>query len=75
MHSRFRHVISLSLLAAAPSGAIIIRHDRDDSRYRELAADYPQLVHMNTEEPGQPPDGEGALVGPNWVLTAAHIAT
>lgn len=58
-----------------PSVAIIIRHDRDDSHYRDLAAAYPQVVHMNTQELGKPPDGEGTLVDSYWVATAAHIAS
>ncbi len=68
--------LALFLLArATPAPGIIIRHDRDDGRYLELAKSYSQLVHMNTQEPGKPPDGEGTLVDFRWVATAAHIAT
>lgn len=68
--------LSLALFAlTTPAMGIIIRHDRDDSRYQELAASYPQVVHMNTQQPGSPPDGEGTLVDPRWVVTAAHVAT
>lgn len=60
----------------APSDApIIIRHDRDDASYLELGQRYAgALVDMNLEAAGAPPDGHGVLVGPRWVLTAAHVA-
>lgn len=56
--------------------AIIIRHDVPDSQYVELGTLYSEyMVHMNLELPGMPPDGEGVLIQPYWVLTAAHVAT
>lgn len=68
-------IFAVALLTApVPGSAVIIRHDRDDARYVELAEGYPQVVDMNTQEPGGPPDGQGALVAPRWVATAAHIA-
>lgn len=55
--------------------AIIVRHDREDTSFIELGERYASvLVHMNLEEPGDPPDGEGTLVARGWVLTAAHVA-
>lgn len=65
----------LLLVFAAPAVAIIIRHDRDDNRYQQLATGYSQVVHMNLKQPGKPPDGEGTLIGTTWVVTAAHVAT
>ena len=48
--------------------AIIIRHDREDSRYIALGRKYLSVCHLNL------PDGEGTLIAPDWILTAAHVA-
>jgi hypothetical protein len=56
-----------SFLSSLPCGAILIRPDRDDAEYLELATRYPSSVPLN------PPDGEGVLIAPRWVLTAAHV--
>jgi hypothetical protein len=53
---------------------IIIRHDKDDSEYVELAVSYPAIVHLNLGRPEGPADGEGTLIAQRWVLTAAHVA-
>lgn len=47
--------------------AIVIRHDRPDSLYRALGARFPAVVKV-----GQA--GDGTLIAPRWVLTAAHVA-
>lgn len=59
-----------ALLLAAPLAvhAILIRADRDDSEYRELATRYPASLALGV------PDGEGTLIAPRWILTAAHRA-
>lgn len=44
---------------------LIVRHDAVDDALLELAKQYPQIVHFN--------NGEGTLIAPNWVLTAAHV--
>jgi hypothetical protein len=54
-------------ILASPSQAIIIRHDRDDARYLELGSRYPAVCLVGR-------DGEGTLIAPLWVLTAAHVA-
>lgn len=56
------------VLASASLDAIVIRHDRDDARYRELARKYPAVCAIGRA-------GEGTLVAPQWVLSAAHVAT
>jgi hypothetical protein len=58
----------LALLAVLPAFAIVRRHDRDDSRYRELAKNLDAVVDLNL------PGGAGTLIAPRWVLTAAHAA-
>jgi hypothetical protein len=57
----------LGLLATA-AGAIVIRHDVDDARYRVDAAEFPSLADL-------PGEGHGVLIAPRWVLTAAHAVT
>jgi hypothetical protein len=52
--------------AALPAGAIVIRHDRDDAAYRELAKPYSMVCRVGA--------GQGTLIDPHWVLTAAHVA-
>src|SRR5437016_4254211 len=56
----FLAVVSLN------ASAILIRPDRDDAEYLELANKYPAAVLLNA------PDGEGVLIAPRWILTAAH---
>ncbi|MEH6417109.1 S1 family peptidase [Pseudomonas sp. CGJS7] len=57
----------LIFFLALPSvaGAIVIRHDVDDAKYRIAAAEFPALVDM-------PGEGHGVLIAPKWVVTAAH---
>jgi Trypsin len=56
------------LCLAQPAAALLIRPDRDDSEYVELASRYTSSVLLNA------PDGEGVLIASRWVLTAAHMA-
>ena len=53
-------------LAPAAAWALLIRADRADDEYAELATRYPAGVLL---APGQ---GEGVLVAPRWILTSAH---
>ena len=56
----------LACCCALPAAAILIRADRDDSEYLELATRYASSVPLDA------PDGEGVLIASRWVLTAAH---
>ncbi len=59
----------LALLAAATAaGAIVSRHDVDIVATRAEALRVAAVGKVL-------PDGEGALIAPDWVLTAAHVAT
>ena len=64
-----RALIASAALASLPlpAGAILIRPDRDDAEYLELATRYPASIAL-------PAGGEGVLIAPRWVLTAAHRA-
>jgi hypothetical protein len=57
----------LLAVASLPAAAILIRPDRDDAEYQELATKYPASILLNA------PDGEGVLISPRWILTAAHM--
>lgn len=59
--------IALVVLSSA-GGAIVVRHDVDDSKYRVPASVFPALVDM-------PGEGHGVLIAPQWVVTAAHAVT
>jgi hypothetical protein len=55
-------------LGVQVAGAIVIRHDRDEAEYRELARRWPAPCAMNL------PGGEGTPIAPDWIATAAHVA-
>lgn len=57
------------LCAALPlaAGAVVIRDDVDDARYRIEGSVFPALADM-------PGEGHGVLIAPQWVVTAAHAA-
>ncbi len=54
-------------LAALPAGAVLMRTDRDDAEYLELATRYRACTPLAHE-------GEGVLVASRWVLTSARAA-
>lgn len=56
-----------ALLAAPPAQALLIRADRDDAEYVELATRYPSSIELA-------PAIEGVLIAPRWVLTSAQAA-
>lgn len=57
-----------ALCCASPASALLIRADRDDAEYLELASRYASSVALNA------PGGEGVLIAPRWVLTSAQSA-
>jgi len=60
--------LAICLLAVSTAvGAVVIRADVDDARYRVPASVFPALADM-------PGEGHGVLIAPRWVLTAAHAA-
>ncbi|HYR26885.1 MAG TPA: trypsin-like serine protease, partial [Thermoanaerobaculia bacterium] len=62
---RFLAILILAALLPAPAGAIIMRHDRDAARYRELAAKYPAVGALGDRV-------ACTLIAPRWALGAAH---
>jgi hypothetical protein len=60
-------VTVLAVFSAAQAIAIIIRHDRDDAKYLELGSHFPAVCSIGRA-------GEGALISPEWIVTAAHVA-
>lgn len=61
---RFLVMLAL-LLMPSVAGAIVIRHDVADAKYRIQPAALPALADM-------PQEGHGTLIAPRWVVTAAH---
>lgn len=58
--------LAFCLLAVSTAvGAVVIRADVDDAKYRVPASAFPALVDM-------PGEGHGVLIAPQWVVTAAH---
>jgi hypothetical protein len=58
--------IACAFLSSAKTGAIVIRHDRPDARYVELAKEF--RAYGDVVEAGS------TLIAPQWLLTAAHVA-
>lgn len=56
------------LTVSTAAGAIVIRADVEDARYKISASEFPALADM-------PGEGHGVLVAPQWIVTAAHAVT
>jgi hypothetical protein len=66
--------IALVLAAAAaalPATAIVIRADRDDAEYLEMASS----KYTSSAAIAIPGGGEGVLIAPRWVLTSAQVGS
>lgn len=55
------------LAVANAAGAVVVRADVEEARYRIPAAAFPALADL-------PGEGHGVLIAPQWVITAAHAA-
>jgi len=63
-----KRLLLVALLAISfTASAVVIRSDVKDAKYRVPASAFPALVDM-------PGEGHGALIAPQWVVTAAHAA-
>jgi hypothetical protein len=75
----FFYAIAAISLGSAAAPAIIIRHDVPDERYRALAEQYRgTFVDFAIPRADGTPNfgnGGGTLIAPQWVVTAAHVAT
>jgi len=60
-----RRCCTLLLLGASATGAIVMRHDRDATAYRELGGRFAAVGSFGKT-------GSGTLIAPRVVLTAAH---
>jgi hypothetical protein len=58
--------LAAALAAAWPCAAIVIRPDRDDAEYVELASRYTSALALGGF-------GEGVLIAPRWILTSAAV--
>jgi hypothetical protein len=65
---RMKWFVACCLLAVAnAAGAVVVRADVEDARYRMPEAAFPALADL-------PGEGHGVLIAPQWVVTAAHAA-
>jgi hypothetical protein len=62
---RFRYLVSFVLLSASAQ-AIVIRHDRPDAKYVELAKSFRGY--------GDVVEAGSTLIAPRWLITAGHVA-
>lgn len=60
-----RKIVFLSLMMSFGAGAVVIRDDVPDLKYRMDVLDFPALADL-------PGEGHGVLIADQWVVTAAH---
>lgn len=65
---RHAFLMLLLLFVALDAGAIVIRDDVPDLKYRMAASDFPALADL-------PGEGHGVLIAPDWVVTVAHAVS
>lgn len=63
---------AVALLASRAATSIVRRHDVPEARIVELARRFPSAVNVRPAAGNH--GGEGTLIAPRWVLTAAHVA-
>ena len=63
---RVLRAVLAAALVSTSAHAVLIRADREDAEYLELATRYESAVAL--------PGGEGALIAPRWILTSANVA-
>ncbi|HUR21678.1 MAG TPA: trypsin-like serine protease [Vicinamibacterales bacterium] len=61
------------LLEPFPVAAIVMRHDRDEQAFKDLARKFPATVTLHTSSNRAVLTGMGTLIHPRWVVTAAHV--
>jgi hypothetical protein len=59
---------------STPAAAIIMRHDRDEQQYLDLARNFTATASVRPADKSKGLGGEGTLIAPRWILTAAHVA-
>lgn len=73
--SRIALVLLLVLLLGPfPVAAIIMRHDRNEQAFIDLARKFPATVTLHTSSNRAVLAGMGTLIHSRWVLTAGHVA-
>lgn len=63
-----RHVALVLLLTASSAQAVVIRDDVPDRQHRMAVSEFPALADL-------PGEGQGVLIAPRWVATAAHAVS
>lgn len=63
-----RYVLLALFAVSSTAGAVVVRHDLDDSKYLVPASEFAALVDL-------PCEGHGVLIAPQWVVTAAHAVS
>ncbi|MDI9640878.1 trypsin-like serine protease [Kamptonema cortianum] len=65
----FRSCLLAAIVVPGFAQAIVIRHDVPDAQYLALGAQFTGVGTIIAGGSG----GTGALIAPNWVITAAHV--
>ena len=63
------------VLAASAASPIVMRHDVKEERFLAQASRYPATASVRPADAARGLAGEGTLIDPQWILTAAHVAS